>query len=421
MRVTPIDTRTSAVLDLMRWVAALVVVLTHVNDQVFLSMAETPAESRTLAFMAWKLISASGNEAVIVFFVISGYLVGGAALAEFLRDGDIKLSNYLLRRCARLYTVLVPALVIGAVLDIAGSQLSGGGHVYAERLHHLTLAGFLGNLVYLQNIIVETFGTNDALWSLTNEFFYYLMCGVFLYALSKNRRPLQRLGLLALLGAISWLVFPKILLFGTLWLLGMALRVLPLRRTLPIALAVGQFLLVLVVIRVFFEWEWRDTLAAHYLVSLGAAVSCALLIASLQARASNDSRALPRLVRHPFNRFAADFSYTLYATHFPFIMFVIAVSETLFGRGWRSAYTGGWELGLVLMLILAVMVYAWLMFLAFESRTRLVYLWLRSLRDSLRVMLRPVRRDGAPPGGPTRPAVQAAGTIPQIGSGADAP
>ena len=89
----------------------------------------------------------------------------------------------------------------------------------------------------LQNIFVETFGTNDALWSLTNEFFYYVMCGVFLYALSKNRRPLQRLCLLALLGGISWLLFPKILLFGTLWLLGMALRVLPLRRTLPIAVS----------------------------------------------------------------------------------------------------------------------------------------------------------------------------------------
>ncbi len=400
MRVTPIDERTSAVLDIMRWVAALVVVLTHINDQVFLSMAETPEESRTLAFMAWKLISASGNEAVIVFFVISGYLVGGAALAEFLRDGDIKLSNYMLKRCARLYTVLIPALVIGATLDIVGSQLSGGESVYADRLHHLTVAGFLGNLFYLQNIFVETFGTNDALWSLTNEFFYYVMCGVFLYALSKNRRPLQRLGLFTLLGGIAWLIFPKILLFGTLWLLGMALRVLPLRRTLPIVVSAGQFLITLLVIRVFFEWEWRDTLAAHYMVSLAAAVSFSLLVASLQARPSNDSHALPRLVRHPFNKFAADFSYTLYATHFPFIMFVLAVSESLFGWGWRSAYTSGWELGIVLLLIVAVMVYAWLMFLAFESRTRTVYEWLRSLRDRLQAQLRQrlARRNDEPLG-----------------------
>ena len=383
MIVTPIDERTSAVLDVMRWVAALAVVLTHVNDQIFLSMAETPEEGRTIAFMAWKFISASGNEAVIVFFVISGYLVGGAALAEFLRDGDIRLSDYMLRRCARLYTVLVPALLIGAALDIAGSQLSGGGDVYADRMHHLTLAGFLGNLFYLQNIFVETFGTNDALWSLTNEFFYYVMCGLALYALSKNRSRLQRLGLFALLGGIAWLIFPKILLFGSLWLLGMALRVVPLPRTLPVMVSVSQFLVTLVVIRLFFEWEWRNTLAAHYSVSLAAAVSCALLIASLQARPSNDSSTLPLLVRHPFNKFAADFSYTLYATHFPFVMFMIALSETLFGWGWRSEYTGGWELGLVLVLITIVMIYAWLMYLAFESRTRQVYGWLKAARNWL--------------------------------------
>ena len=104
------------------------------------------------------------------------------------------------------------------------------------------------------------------------------------------------------------------------------------------------------------------------------------------------------LVRHPFNKFAADFSYTLYATHFPFIMFVIAMSETLFGRGWRTAYTGGGELGMVLLLIVAVMVYAWLMFLAFESRTRTVYEWMRSARDNLRARLRPASQSGEPIG-----------------------
>ena len=105
-------------------------------------------------------------------------------------------------------------------------------------------------------------------------------------------------------------------------------------------------------------------------------------------------------MRHPFNKFAADFSYTLYATHFPFIMFVLAVSETMFGWGWRSAYTGGWELGIVLLLIVAVMVYAWLMFLAFESRTRTVYEWLRSLRDRLQAQLRQrlARRNDEPLG-----------------------
>ncbi|MDH3971826.1 MAG: acyltransferase family protein [Gammaproteobacteria bacterium] len=385
MQVTAIDERTSAVLDVIRWLAALAVVLTHLNDQMFLSLQQTPAENHTLAFMAWKFISASGNEAVIVFFVISGYLVGGAALAEFLKNGDLQLSRYLLRRGARLYTVLVPALVIGAALDIIGSQLSGGSSVYAATLHHLSVTGFLGNLVFMQTLFVETFGSNDALWSLTNEFFYYLMCGLTFYALSKNRSLLQRSTLLLLLGGIAWLIFPKILLFGTLWLLGMAIRVMPLRRTLPLPVAVCQFLVVLVAIRLFFEWQWHAQLLAHYAVSALAALSFALLVASLQAR---PTQAMPALVRHPFNKFAADFSYTLYATHFPFIMFVIAASETLFGWGWHSSYSGDRELGLALLLVLATMVYAWLMYLAFEANTRQVYEWLKRGQQRLQDMLR---------------------------------
>jgi len=395
MKVTPIDERTSTVLDVMRWVAALAVVLTHINDQVFLSIAETPVEARSLPFVVWKFITASGNEAVIVFFVISGYLVGGAALAEFLRDGDVKLSKYMLKRCARLYTVLVPALLIGATLDIYGTQLAGGAAVYAERLHHLTVAGFFGNLVYLQGIFVETFGTNDALWSLTNEFFYYVIFGMGLFALSKNRSVLQRTGLFVLLGGLAWLIFPKILLFGSLWLLGVAIRIMPLRRMLPVAISVGQFLVTLIAIRVFFEWEWRESMLAHYGVSLLAAASCALLIASLQARPSKDSREMPSLVRHPFNRIAADFSYTLYATHYPFVMFVIALGETLFGRGRHMTYTGSWDLVMVLLLVAAAMVYAWLMYLAFESKTRHVYNWLSQGLDRAQAAIsrRQVRND----------------------------
>ena len=49
MQVTAIDERTSAVLDVTRWLAALAVVLTHLYDQMFLSLQQIPAENQTLA------------------------------------------------------------------------------------------------------------------------------------------------------------------------------------------------------------------------------------------------------------------------------------------------------------------------------------------------------------------------------------
>jgi hypothetical protein len=69
-------------------------------------------------------------------------------------------------------------------------------------------------------------------------------------------------------------------------------------------------------------------------------------------------------------------------------MFVIAASETLFGWGWHSSYSGDRELGLALLLVLATMVYAWLMYLAFEANTRQVYEWLKRGQQRLQDMLR---------------------------------
>ena len=73
------------------------------------------------------------------------------------------------------------------MLDLSGSRAQRWRQrLCFDTLHHLSVAGFLGNLVFLQTLFVETFGSNDALWSLTNEFFYYLMCGLTFYALSKE-------------------------------------------------------------------------------------------------------------------------------------------------------------------------------------------------------------------------------------------
>ena len=40
---------------------------------------------------------------------------------------------------------------------------------------HLDAATFWGNLVFLQTILVPTYGTNALLWSLANEFWYYML------------------------------------------------------------------------------------------------------------------------------------------------------------------------------------------------------------------------------------------------------
>jgi len=47
---------------------------------------------------------------------------------------------------------------------------------------HLSLDTFLGNLMQLQTIVVSSFGSNGPLWSLANEWWYYVAFGLFMMA-----------------------------------------------------------------------------------------------------------------------------------------------------------------------------------------------------------------------------------------------
>jgi peptidoglycan/LPS O-acetylase OafA/YrhL len=69
------------VLDLLRFAAAALVMLNHLWVNQFDSFSKVACESsvlKTAFFSATRV----GLEAVVVFFVLSGFLVGGASLAR---------------------------------------------------------------------------------------------------------------------------------------------------------------------------------------------------------------------------------------------------------------------------------------------------------------------------------------------------
>jgi peptidoglycan/LPS O-acetylase OafA/YrhL len=69
------------------------------------------------------LITGLGHQWVIVFFVLSGYLVGGSVLRS-VAVNHWSWRVYLLNRLTRLYAVLIPALVFGGLLDLGASTSS---------------------------------------------------------------------------------------------------------------------------------------------------------------------------------------------------------------------------------------------------------------------------------------------------------
>src|SRR6266436_803526 len=91
--------RLSLYLDVLRFGAAFTVFLSHYTD------------SRFSGGLFWQM-QPYGRTAVLVFFVLSGFVI-----AWVTETRERTLEEYALSRLARLYSGIIPAFIAAAVLD----------------------------------------------------------------------------------------------------------------------------------------------------------------------------------------------------------------------------------------------------------------------------------------------------------------
>ncbi len=119
-----------------------------------------------------------GFQAVMLFFLLSGFLI-------HLRHppADFDRLRFFKGRARRLYPALIAALLWTFLLDLVGQIVAPEIYLRPPPLRPfshdwLTLTG---NLLFLQQLAVPIFGTNDPLWSLAYQgWFYVLYALVFL-------------------------------------------------------------------------------------------------------------------------------------------------------------------------------------------------------------------------------------------------
>lgn len=189
----------SVYLDLLRFGAALMVLLFHVKK---LGVGP-PAILR--------FIPDRGHDFVILFFVLSGYVIASAAD----RKRDKGLREFALDRMARVYSVAVPLLVLCTVLavffhnwfDPQRSWVNGVDHPYATLALNLV---FMGQSWWLHMMPFM----NDPYWSLCYEVMYYAAFGAVFFMRGGARW--------AALAFVLALAGPKVLLLMPCWLLGVA-------------------------------------------------------------------------------------------------------------------------------------------------------------------------------------------------------
>src|SRR5580704_5830907 len=163
----------SPLLDLLRAGAAWLVLFGHTRNWFFTNIGAV--ENPGLLLKGFWLITALEHEAVVIFFVLSGFLVGGA-IVNSINKKSFDLTNYLIARFARIYIVYVPALIVTALTFWIGRSLFqdfGADTIrplFSEAQPDLGgLRSALCHFAGVQGFLCETWKQNPALWSLGYE------------------------------------------------------------------------------------------------------------------------------------------------------------------------------------------------------------------------------------------------------------
>jgi peptidoglycan/LPS O-acetylase OafA/YrhL len=209
------------VIDAMRGFAALLVAYFHCRQVAWVGMQafhQSVGHSLSLGAIAAYLTFpiAWGSAGVPIFFVISGYCIhrGGAMRLASNPDYRLDTANFWVRRFARIYPVLLAALLLTFALDSFSLQLLPVSH----KIREIGWQPFLVNLLSLQGVAGKTYGSNGALWTLSLEVQFYAVYPL-LFALRRRIGMTQVLALVAVINVVSAYVLERhdIQFFTSYW------------------------------------------------------------------------------------------------------------------------------------------------------------------------------------------------------------
>jgi peptidoglycan/LPS O-acetylase OafA/YrhL len=344
----------SACLDIVRFCAALVVLVCHA------------AQARL--YEGWfPDVPLAQHYAVVVFFVLSGLVITTSVAAR-----PTTFTRYAVARAARILPVSLTALAFSTLAFAVVTGL-GGSAQHTDTYGVLSLRGTVLPLLFLSE---SPWGAgpvwNPPYWSLCYEVWYYALFGA--AVLLRGPRRIVALALFALLAG------PRVLLMLPVWLIGVTLVITPGARragALTGALLVGAGLaaawahteFVLPGLRLMRSlvgsYGHQLSFSRFALSDLMLAICVAAVFAGLRGMVERWPR--PWLALRGLARFLAGFSFTLYLFHWPLLL--LAKSTGLVAGASRVGFA---------VEIAAIVALSWAISLVTEQQRHRVRGWLEA-------------------------------------------
>jgi peptidoglycan/LPS O-acetylase OafA/YrhL len=326
VRLTPLA---SGYLDAIRGLAALAVMLGHCRGLFFVDYGHVAAHNINRLVKAIYTMTGFGHQSVMVFFVLSGFFISSSVFRSLGKE-TWSWMDYVIDRGSRLYVVLIPGLLLGLTWDLAGIAFSNRSGIYSTPLvpfgatpviQKLAPTDFLGNLFFLQSRFAPPLGSNGPLWSLFNEFWYYVLFPALIVVILSIRRrtPGTALKGLVLAAAAVWILGSQMEGF-VVWMAGCAVGLTARHMRFPESNRWAVALYTLCTGAVFAGCLYASRAETGWMGSdLAVGLSFAILthgILQLHIPMGAAGLAMAKTF--------AGFSYSLYVLHFPLLLFIRA-------------------------------------------------------------------------------------------------
>ncbi|MFN6514669.1 MAG: acyltransferase family protein [Nostoc sp. CreGUA01] len=374
-------------LDGLRGLASLYVVLVHVEPGI--------GDQLPIHWFLFVRAMKYGAFSVISFIVLSGYvLMLPVARSE---NGHLpgSLINYIKRRSRRIlppyYIALLICLLIGAVVFILEkytnfqwNELAGFGS-FSPKFSSIDV---LSHLLLVHNLSETTYITiNSPMWSIPIEWQMYFLFPLLLLPIWR-RFGLLILAIIAfVIGLIPIYLFNGFLEQTNPWLLGIFClgmaaadigfsqkpKLVAMRNSLPWGW------LAIIFTCIAFITEWRQ-LGLHIWINqsfAGLAFACLFISLTKSIIDGKQPSLTLRILQHPWAIALGTFSYSLYLTHGPVLVFVryllfyLPISPDMFAA---ASYLLGTALSLMI---------AYLFYLFFERPFMSNFLKKRKVKDAI--------------------------------------
>jgi peptidoglycan/LPS O-acetylase OafA/YrhL len=344
-----------------RWLAALVVVLSHMRAIAF--PAFNQLSEGGIFFKFFYFVTSLGHEAVMIFFILSGYLIGGEIMKE-MKNNNFTWRIYLTKRMVRLYIVLIPALILTAIFDNIGynfyNQIGSYDRFFDNTKESLEV--FFLNLFMLQHSHGPIFGSNDPLWSLAYEFWYYLLFPLImqLFFVKSKKIKIASIGfILCILSIVSW----EIIWYFFIWLLGVVIWFIRYRKVYSFVVTPYFFTMLFVISIVlsrYYKGYFNDVLVG---------MSYVMLVLYFTYGIHKDS-IIKNLLYWNGHKKLADFSYSLYLLHFPIMVLIFNILYINYEDS-RLSFSS-FNFLIFFVGIFLIYLFSYLIYLLTESKTRTV-------------------------------------------------